>query len=115
MHNLIRALVAVLPLSAAYPYGVSPRNSGDCTSISLGDFSWTVEAFTFSSSDVYTTPAHEVASPTPEPVTENVLPASWKYKSPKVAGIKLPWYASPEAQLILVAFVCFLCPGKSAS
>lgn len=33
------------------------------------------------------------------------------YKSRKVAGISLPFYASPASQLLLVAFVCFLCPG----
>ncbi|EMC92678.1 hypothetical protein BAUCODRAFT_37580 [Baudoinia panamericana UAMH 10762] len=39
------------------------------------------------------------------------LPRGWMYRSPKIGSIKLPWYASPESQLILVAFVCFLCPG----
>lgn len=37
----------------------------------------------------------------------------WKYKSLKFGPIIIPWYASPEAQLILVSFVCFLCPGKA--
>lgn len=41
------------------------------------------------------------------------LPPSWRYKSLKVGPITLPWYASPKSQLILVSFVCFLCPGKS--
>ncbi|KAJ9606984.1 hypothetical protein H2200_008995 [Cladophialophora chaetospira] len=40
------------------------------------------------------------------------LPAGWRYKSLKLGPITLPWYASPESQLILVSFVCFLCPGK---
>ncbi|KAI0112080.1 hypothetical protein GGR51DRAFT_54827 [Nemania sp. FL0031] len=62
MHYLIRSLVAVLPFTSASPYGVSSRDSSDCNSVSLGDFSWNIEAFTFYSSDVYTTPAHEVAS-----------------------------------------------------
>lgn len=31
----------------------------------------------------------------------------WMYKSFK----GLPWYASPPTQLVLVSFVCFLCPG----
>lgn len=39
------------------------------------------------------------------------LPPGWKYKSFKIAGITVPWYASPKAQLIIVSFVCFLCPG----
>jgi len=37
-----------------------------------------------------------------------VSPAKgWMYKSFK----GLPWYASPPIQLLLVSFVCFLCPG----
>lgn len=35
----------------------------------------------------------------------------WMYKSPKIGPITLPYYASPMAQLLIVAFVCFLCPG----
>ncbi|KAF2832183.1 MFS general substrate transporter [Ophiobolus disseminans] len=38
-------------------------------------------------------------------------PKGWKYKSMKLGPITLPYYASPETQLILVSFVCFLCPG----
>ncbi|KAF2120923.1 major facilitator superfamily domain-containing protein [Lophiotrema nucula] len=38
-------------------------------------------------------------------------PTGWKYKRLKFGSIALPWYASPESQLILVSFVCFLCPG----
>lgn len=34
-------------------------------------------------------------------------PSGWKYKKFPVVG----WYASPKFQLLLVAFVCFLCPG----
>jgi hypothetical protein len=41
------------------------------------------------------------------------MPRGWKYKSLKVGPFKLPCYASPESQLILVSFVCFLCPGKA--
>lgn len=33
--------------------------------------------------------------------------SSWKYR--RFFG--LPHYASPQVQLLLVAFVCFLCPG----
>lgn len=44
---------------------------------------------------------------------ELILPPGRLYKSPgKLFGKKLPWYASPETQITLVAFVCFLCPGK---
>jgi hypothetical protein len=41
------------------------------------------------------------------------IPTGWKYKSLKLGPITLPWYASPDSQLILVSVVCFLCPGKS--
>jgi hypothetical protein len=52
-------------------------------------------------------PAHSV-----EP-REVEIPTGWKYKSLKLGPITIPWYASPESQLILVSFVCFLCPGKA--
>ena len=38
-------------------------------------------------------------------------PDHWMYRSPKVGPFKLAWYASPISQLIVVSFVCFLCPG----
>ncbi|SMY21387.1 unnamed protein product [Zymoseptoria tritici ST99CH_1A5] len=38
-------------------------------------------------------------------------PTGWMYKSRKIGPVTLPYYASPRAQLLLVAFVCFLCPG----
>ena len=41
-----------------------------------------------------------------------VLPENWKYKSPKLGSKKIPWFASPEAQITLVALVCFMCPGE---
>jgi hypothetical protein len=41
------------------------------------------------------------------------MPKGWKYKSLKLGPVTLPCYASPESQLILVSFVCFLCPGKA--
>jgi MFS family permease len=37
-------------------------------------------------------------------------PAGWIYRSRKIAGREL-WYASPKVQLLMVSFVCFLCPG----
>ncbi|KAI1196823.1 hypothetical protein F5X97DRAFT_201025 [Nemania serpens] len=64
MQNFFRALVTVIPLVTASPYGVDPRDTTGCASASSGDFAWTVKAFTFSISDVYSTPAHEVASGT---------------------------------------------------
>lgn len=38
-------------------------------------------------------------------------PQGWMYKSPKIGPVQVPWYASPVSQLVIVAFVCFLCPG----
>ncbi|KFA67109.1 hypothetical protein S40285_03014 [Stachybotrys chlorohalonatus IBT 40285] len=37
-------------------------------------------------------------------------PAGWIYRGYKIGGQEI-WYASPKAQLIVVSFVCFLCPG----
>lgn len=39
------------------------------------------------------------------------LPPGWKYRHRRVFGHNIPWYASPSIQLLLVAFVCFMCPG----
>ncbi|KAE9362623.1 DUF895 domain membrane protein [Stipitochalara longipes BDJ] len=39
------------------------------------------------------------------------LPAGWKYKRIRLFGFTLPWYASPKVQLLMVSFVCFMCPG----
>jgi hypothetical protein len=33
------------------------------------------------------------------------IPTGWKYKTRKLGPLTLPWYASPESQLLLVAFV----------
>jgi len=33
------------------------------------------------------------------------------YKRPKIFGKVFPFYASPPSQLVIVALVCFLCPG----
>lgn len=38
-------------------------------------------------------------------------PVGWKYNERRVGGLKVTWYASPAFQLVMVAFVCFLCPG----
>ncbi|KAI0865436.1 major facilitator superfamily domain-containing protein [Xylaria cubensis] len=48
------------------------------------------------------------------PYTEGVTlprPEGWIYKGIKLPGCKEIWYASPKAQLLMVSFVCFLCPG----
>jgi MFS family permease len=37
-------------------------------------------------------------------------PSGWIYRGFRVGG-KEVWYASPTVQLLMVAFVCFLCPG----
>ncbi|KAL3444837.1 MFS general substrate transporter [Aspergillus insuetus] len=39
------------------------------------------------------------------------LPLGWKYKQRRFLGLCIPVYASPSFQLVLVAIVCFLCPG----
>lgn len=41
-----------------------------------------------------------------------VVGKPWMYKPMfKIGGWEAPWFASPETQLVLVSFVCFLCPG----
>lgn len=62
--------------------------------------------------------AHVVSTYDNEPATSQnsgaaavVLPAGWKYRSLKIGSLSMPWYASPASQLIIVSFVCFLCPG----
>jgi len=39
------------------------------------------------------------------------MPKNWRYKQIKLGSLTLPWYASPKAQLFMVAMVCFMCPG----
>ncbi|KXT08618.1 hypothetical protein AC579_5971 [Pseudocercospora musae] len=41
------------------------------------------------------------------PRDDALIPLGWKYKQ----FFGLPYYASPQVQLVLVAFICFLCPG----
>ncbi|KAI9934411.1 hypothetical protein ASPWEDRAFT_175140 [Aspergillus wentii DTO 134E9] len=41
----------------------------------------------------------------------SVVGKPWMYKPLKLGPWNLPYFASPEMQLILVSFVCFLCPG----
>ncbi|KAK2759306.1 hypothetical protein FQN54_002784 [Arachnomyces sp. PD_36] len=53
-------------------------------------------------------PAEESAA---HPSRTEVSGAPWMYKSPKIGPLTLPWYASPTSQLLLISFVCFLCPG----
>jgi len=58
-------------------------------------------------------PGHDVSS-TDHSLTDNAsleLPNSWKYKRFKIFGYTFPWFASPPVQLVIVSFVCFMCPG----
>jgi len=58
-------------------------------------------------------PPHAVNSPEHSltDTNSNELPTSWKYRRFTVLGFKLPWFASPPVQLVIVSFVCFMCPG----
>ncbi|GAQ12036.1 UNC93-like protein C922.05c [Aspergillus lentulus] len=48
----------------------------------------------------------------PEPGRHSTIAGKpWMYKPLKIGPLTLPWFASPEVQLVLVSFVCFLCPG----
>lgn len=49
----------------------------------------------------------------PEPAMDHtVIGKPWMYKPMlKIGSWEAPWFASPETQLVLVSFVCFLCPG----
>lgn len=53
------------------------------------------------------TPEHSVADPN----GALELPNSWKYRRVSLFGYTFPWYASPPTQLVIVSFVCFMCPG----
>lgn len=46
-----------------------------------------------------------------EPVLDGPRPEGWMHHERKIGGLSLSWYASPRTQLIMVSFVCFLCPG----
>ncbi len=53
------------------------------------------------------------AGASPSPAPENgaiVRPSGWIYKGFRVGGKEI-WYASPKVQLVVLAMVCFLCPG----
>ncbi|EON95631.1 putative major facilitator superfamily transporter protein [Phaeoacremonium minimum UCRPA7] len=66
--------------------------------------------------DEKTTPGVQEAPPSSSPTTHPVgepipRPAGWMYKGFRFGGKREFWYASPQVQLIMVAMVCFLCPG----
>jgi hypothetical protein len=46
-----------------------------------------------------------------EPTGVLDLPSGWMYRERKIGPLTIPWYASPKSQLVMVSFVCFLCPG----
>lgn len=60
--------------------------------------------------DEKTSPEVVGSTPTADPEVSVPRPAGWMYKGIKI-GKKEVWYASPIVQLIMVALVCFLCPG----
>lgn len=47
----------------------------------------------------------------PIPSSETPAQTGWKYRGRRIFGFQLPMYASPQVQLVIVSFVCFLCPG----
>ena len=50
--------------------------------------------------------------PSDAPATSRspLRPGGWMYKGFRLGRTEL-WYASPRVQLVMVSFVCFLCPG----
>lgn len=46
-----------------------------------------------------------------EPEGSRPVGKPWMYKQLMIGPLTLPWYASPETQLLIVSLVCFLCPG----
>lgn len=40
-------------------------------------------------------------------------PHGWIYRERRLFGYRIPCYASPQIQLLMVSFVCFLCPGTN--
>lgn len=58
-------------------------------------------------------PSNEVASPAEsEHEHAAALPTGWMYRDRRVLGLRIPHYASPQIQIILLGFTCFLCPGE---
>ncbi|KAL2869940.1 unc-93 family MFS transporter [Aspergillus lucknowensis] len=53
----------------------------------------------------------KAASSTEGPQDGAVNGKPWMYKTRKIGPWTLPHFASPQVQLLLVSFVCFLCPG----
>jgi len=59
----------------------------------------------------YKGPISATTEPTGEPELPPPRPSGWMYRERKLGPFTFPWYASPRTQLVMVAFVCFLCPG----
>lgn len=51
-------------------------------------------------------PTHDASE-----VDQQLTGKPWMYRTRHIGPIKIPAYASPPFQLVVVAFVCFLCPG----
>jgi hypothetical protein len=49
--------------------------------------------------------------PADEHTLDGPRPTGWMHRERKIGNFSLSWYASPRTQLIMVSFVCFLCPG----
>lgn len=55
-------------------------------------------------------PASDTHSAEEAGIAASARSRSWKYREFSILGYRV-WYASPPAQLLIVSFVCFLCPG----
>jgi hypothetical protein len=67
-----------------------------------------------SSAPAFSSGSYEMQNITSEfehPVNSFTLPSKIKYRQVNMGKLGTIWYASPKIQLLLVAFVCFLCPG----
>jgi MFS family permease len=61
--------------------------------------------------EVETSAEHSIENSHVEPTGTLELPDSWMYRRFKLGSYQFPWYASPPVQLVIIALVCFLCPG----
>lgn len=61
--------------------------------------------------EAQTAPAPASSGAPEEAGVPAAIPKGWRYRAIKIGPVTLPWYASPPVQLVIVSFVCFLCPG----
>jgi hypothetical protein len=61
--------------------------------------------------DVKAIPARIESDLTDEQTLDGPRPTGWMHRERKIGKFSLSWYASPRTQLVMVSFVCFLCPG----